>query len=155
MQYAWIYATVPELARHEVGVVVHRAKRVQRFECPTMNDVNDLRWMLSMMDWSTINIRAARTSGQRAFYVLRTTFSASNFGFKIGCFSKAQNPAKPPDKTCLIMAKKNHQISRIARLKSNFDKSSSHPIINPNYLQSWHPQEGRHFLSGPPNWRGT
>ena len=38
-----ISATVPELARHEVGVVVHRAKRVQRFECPTMNDVNDLR----------------------------------------------------------------------------------------------------------------
>ena len=39
----YISATVPELAKHEVGVVVHRAKRVQRFECPTMNDVNDLR----------------------------------------------------------------------------------------------------------------
>ena len=85
---------MPELARHEVGVFGHRAKRVQRCQRPTINDFNDLRSTLSMMDWSTINIRAAGTRFRRSSRVPEITFSASNFGFKIGRFSKPQNPAK-------------------------------------------------------------
>ena len=65
-----------------------------------------------MMDWSTIVIRAARPSGE--LRVLETTFSASNFGFKIGLLLKAsksnfrlpkpsenliQKPPKTPPKT--------------------------------------------------------
>ena len=46
-----------------MGVFGHRAKRVRRCQYPTINDVNDLRSMLSMMDWSTIVFRAARSSG--------------------------------------------------------------------------------------------
>ena len=45
-----------------MGVFGHRAKRVQRCQPPTINDFNDLRSTLSMMDCSTTNIRAARTS---------------------------------------------------------------------------------------------
>ena len=89
-----ISATVPELARHEVGVFGHRAKRVQRCQRPTINNFNDLRSTLSMMDWSTINIRAARPSSRTPPRGPGTTFSASNFGFKIGRLSKPQNPAK-------------------------------------------------------------
>ena len=98
MIYSILSATVPELARHEVGVFGHRAKRVQHCERPTINDFDDLRSTLSMMDWSTINIRAARTTLRRSLRGLGTTFSASNFGFKIGRLSKPQNPAKIAEK---------------------------------------------------------
>ena len=74
---------MPELARHEVGVVVHRAKRVQRFECPTINDFNDQRSMMSMMDWSTINNRAARNLPHLPPRGPEITFSASNFELEI------------------------------------------------------------------------
>ena len=75
---------MPELARHEVGVFGHRAKRVQRCQRPTINDSIDQRSMMPMMDWSTIVIRAARPSPHLPLLVLGNTFSASNFGFKIG-----------------------------------------------------------------------
>ena len=101
----YISATVPELARHEVGVFGHRAKRVQHCERPTINDFDDLRSTLSMMDWSTINIRAARTTCHLPPHVSETTFSASNFGFKIGRLSKPQNPAKIGQKAPKILPK--------------------------------------------------
>ena len=105
MIYSILSATVPELARHEVGVFGHRAKRVQHCERPTINDFDDLRSTLSMMDWSTINIRAARTTLRRSLRGLGTTFSASNFGFKIGRLSKPQNPAKIAQKAPKILPK--------------------------------------------------
>ena len=81
----------PPCPWHEVGVFGHRAKRVRRCQYPTINDVNDLRSMLSMMDWSTIVFRADIPSGRLRPTPLRvfgTTFSASNFGFKIGLLFK-------------------------------------------------------------------
>ena len=44
----------PPCPWQEVGVFGHRAKRVRRCQYPTINDVNDLPWILSIMDWSTI-----------------------------------------------------------------------------------------------------
>ena len=83
---------MPELARHEVGVVVHRAKRVQRCQCPTMNDVNDLRWMLSMMDWSTINNWAAWTLPRVPCLTLETIFRLPTSSSKFDSFPNPQNP---------------------------------------------------------------
>ena len=95
--YIYIYISVPELARHEVGVVVHRAKRVQRCQRPTINDFNDLRSMLSMMDWSTINNWAARTTLHLPFASLKPLFrlpTSASKSQKSDCFSKPQNPPK-------------------------------------------------------------
>ena len=86
----------PPCPWHEVGVFGHRAKRVRRCQYPTINDVNDLRCKLSMMDWSTIVFRADIPSGRLRpppghppSRVPEITFSASNFGFKIHLLFKA------------------------------------------------------------------
>ena len=44
---------------------------------------------MPMTDWSTIVIRSARSSPHLPPLSFRTTFSASNFGFKIGLLFKA------------------------------------------------------------------
>ena len=64
--YIYIYISIypPPCPWHEVGVFGHRAKRVRRCQYPTIHDVNDLRSMLSMMDWSTIVFRADIPSGR-------------------------------------------------------------------------------------------
>ena len=117
---------MPELARHEVGVFGHRAKRVRRCQCPMMNDANDLRWMLSMMDWSTINNWAARTDPHLPLRMPRTTFSASNFELEIWLLSEPskstksgpkslQNPPPDPSKT----GPKRHLILQTPKIKNN------------------------------------
>ena len=57
------------------------------------------------MDWSFINFRAARPICHNPPHVSETTFSASNFGFKIGRLSKPQNPAKIAQKAPKILPK--------------------------------------------------
>ena len=86
--------TVPELARHEVGVVVHRAKRVRRCHRPTINDSIDQRSMMPTMGWSTIVIRAARTSGDLPLASLEPLFRLPTSASKLDSFSKPQNPPK-------------------------------------------------------------
>ena len=90
--YVCISATVRELAKHEVGVFGHRAKRVQRFECPTMNDFNDHRSMMSMMDWSTINNKAARTLHHLPLLTLKPLFRLPTSSSKLDPFPNPQNP---------------------------------------------------------------
>ncbi len=94
----YISATVPELARHEVGVVVHRAKRVRRCQRPTINDSKDQRSMMPTMDWSTIVIRAARPSGQLPLACLKSLFRLPTSASKLDAFSKPKNHQKSPKK---------------------------------------------------------
>ena len=96
----------PPCPWHEVGVFGHRAKRVRRCQYPTINDVNDLRCKLSMMDWSTIVIRAARPSGHLPanprLACLKSLFWLPTSASKLDSFSKPQNPtfdAPNPPKT--------------------------------------------------------
>ena len=96
--YIYISATVPELARHEVGVFGHRAKRVQRCQRPTINDFNDLRSTLSMMDWSTINIRAARPDFQSPFACLEPLFRLPTSASKLDAFQNPKIQPKSPKK---------------------------------------------------------
>ena len=93
--YTCIYiisATVPELARHEVGVVVHRAKRVQRFQWPTISDSRDQWSMMPMMDWSTINNWAAWTLPRVPFTSLKPLFRLPTSSSKFDSFPNPQNP---------------------------------------------------------------
>ena len=121
-------ATVPQA---RVGVVVHRAKRVQRCQRPTINDFNDLRSTLSMMDWSTINIRAARRLHHLPLLDFETTFSASNFGFKIGRLPKPQNPAKIAQK-----ASKTLPLTPPKRLQNDvlYCNPRKSKIMQPSYV---------------------
>ena len=93
-----LYIYPPPCPWHEVGVFGHRAKRVRRCQYPTINDVNDLRSMLSMMDWSTIVFRAARSSGHLPvnppLAFLKSLFRLPTSASKLDSFSKPQNPAK-------------------------------------------------------------
>ena len=88
----------PPCPWHEVGVFGHRAKRVRRCQYPTINDVNDLRCKLSMMDWSTIVVRAARPSGRLPatppLASLEPLFRLPTSASKLDSFSKPQNPPK-------------------------------------------------------------
>ena len=52
---------MPELARHEVGVVGHRAERVRRCQRPTIDDINDLRSISTIYD-----LGCRRWAGQRS-----------------------------------------------------------------------------------------
>ena len=96
--YIYIYIYPPPCPWHEVGVFGHRAKRVRRCQYPTINDVNDLRSMLSMMDWSTIVFRAARSSGHLhvnpPLTTLKSLFRLPTSASKLDSFSKPQNPPK-------------------------------------------------------------
>ena len=85
---------MPELARHAVGVVIHRAKRVRRFQCPTINDFNEQRSTMPMMDWSTISIKAARSDFHLPLLALEPRFRLPTSASKLDSFSKPQNPAK-------------------------------------------------------------
>ena len=95
--------------------------------------------MMSMMDWSTINIRAARPSGETLFCVSETTFSASNFGFKIGRLFKAQNPAKIAQK-----APKTVPQTLPKRIQNSI---SSYNARNPKKMQPFHTKTS--FLTFP------
>ena len=89
---------MPELARHEVGVFGHRAKRVQRCQRPTINDFDDLRSTLSMMDWSTINIRAARPTCRTPFADLKPLFRLPTSASKSDAFRSPKIQPKSPKK---------------------------------------------------------
>ena len=90
----YISATVPELARHEVGVFGHRAKRVRRCQRPTIEDSYDLRSMMPTMDWSTIVIRADEPALRLPLASLEPLFRLPTSPSKLDSISKPQNPPK-------------------------------------------------------------
>ena len=130
-------ATVPELARHEVGVFGHRAKRVRRCQYPTINDVNDLRCKLSMMDWSTIVIRAARPSPRLPvtppFASLEPLFRLPTSPSKLNSFSKPQNPPKIVQKAPKTVPKTLPKRVQNSILSYN---ARNHQKMHPSYTKT-------------------
>ena len=64
--YIYIYINIypPPCPKHDMAWELIRARRVQRFQCPMINDSNDPMINDAMDGWSFTNIRAARPSGR-------------------------------------------------------------------------------------------
>ena len=86
-KWAWLVTE-----RSEFDDVNVQRSTMSTINDPTIDDINDQRSRMPMMDWSTIVIRADRTSGRIPLASLEPLFRLPTSSSKFDSFPNPQNP---------------------------------------------------------------